>query len=120
MTYTNEQIIKMKENLEEITKYIEKEILPYIDYEYETPNFGPVEKWGRFNENSGSRYSICLNKYSDKINFCHCGVPHSIKENIPPQHMINFLEYWQDAKMALNTEIQEQKRINYVINNFKI
>ena len=120
MKFTETQITKMKENMKAINNYIETNILPHISYDYETPTFGPCETWGRFNENSGSRYSICLNKYSEKISFCHCGIPRSIEENILPQHMMNFLEYWQDAKMAFNAEIELQKKNDELINNFKI
>lgn len=120
MNFTEQQITKMKENMRAINDYIETNILPYIDYEYKTPNFGPRETWGRFNENSGGRYSIKLNAYSNKINYCYADVPHTIDENLSCKHMMVFIEYWQDAKMALNTELQLQKKNNDIINNFQI
>ena len=120
MKFTEQQITKMKEHMKAIHDYIKTDVLPYINYDYETPAFGPCETWGRFDEYSGSRYSICLNKYSEKISFCHCGVPHSIEQDILPQYMMNFIEYWQDAKMAFNTEIQFQKKNEEILNNFKI
>ena len=120
MKFTEQQITKMKENMKEINNYIETNILPYIDYQFETGKFGPKEIWGRYDENSGSRYSISLNNYSRKINYCYAGVPHTIEENMQPKHMLAFIEYWKDAKMYLNTEIQLQKRNNEIINNFEI
>jgi hypothetical protein len=120
MTFTEQQITKMKENMKEINNYIETNILPYIDYQFETGKFGPREVWGRCGENSGSRYSIRLNDYSRKINYCYAGVPHTIEENMQPKHMIVFIEYWKDAKMYLNVEIQELKRKDEIINSFEI
>lgn len=120
MTFTEQQIKKMKENMKEINNYIETNILPHIDYEHETPTFGPIEIWGRYNESSGSRYSIKLNTSSNKINYCYANIPYSIEENISPNKMLIFIEYWKEAKMALNKEIQLQKRNDEIINNFEI
>ena len=36
MIYSEEMKNKIKSNFEQIVKYIEDEILPYIDYDYET------------------------------------------------------------------------------------
>lgn len=119
MKFTETQVTKMKENLNKIVKYIEEEVLPYIDYQYETPKFGPLEKWGRFDENSGFRFSIKLNNYSRNINFCHADVPFSVEE-IPEKYLLTFIEYWQEAKTAFNTELQLQKKNNDIINNFQI
>lgn len=120
MTFTNEQITKMKENMQAINNYIEINILPHINYQFETGKFGPKEVWGRYDENSGSRYSISLNNYSRKINYCYAGVPHTIEENMQPKHMLAFIEHWKKAKEYLNAEIQLQKRNNEIINNFEI
>ena len=120
MTFTEQQITKMKENMKAINDYIETNILPYIDYQFETVKFGPHQIWGRYDENSGSRYSIKLHDHSRTICYCYAGIPYSIEENISPEKMLLFIEYWKDAKMALNTEIQLQKRNNEIINNFEI
>ena len=120
MKYTEQQITKMKENMKAINDYIETNILPYIDYQYETPKFGPHQIWGRYDENHGSRYSIRLNDFGRKINYCYASIPHSIEENISPDKMLVFIEYWKDIKTYLNTEIQELKRKDEIINNFKI
>lgn len=120
MNFTEQQITKMKENMKTINDYIETNILPYINYQYETPQFGPYQTWGRYDENSGSRYSIKFHEHSRKINYCYAGIPYSIEENIPPDRMLVFIEYWQDAKMAFNTEIQLQKKNDEIINNFQI
>ena len=120
MNYTEQQITKMKENMKKINDYIETNILPYIKYQYETPKFGPMQTWGRYDENHGSRCSIKLNDYSRTINYCYAGIPHSIEENISPEKMMLFMEYWKDAKMYLNEEIQLKKRNNEIINNFEI
>ena len=120
MNFTEQQITKMKENMKEINNYIETNILPYIDYQFETVKFGPFQTWGRYDENNGSRYSIKLHDHSRTINYCYAGIPYSIEENIPPERMLVFIEYWNDAKMALNTEIQLQKKNDAIINNFKV
>lgn len=120
MKFTEQQITKMKENMKAINTYIETEILPYIDYQYETPKFGPYQTWGRYDENHGSRYSIKLHDNSRKINYTYAGIPYSIEENISPDKMIVFIEYWKDAKEYLNAEIELQKKNDEIINNFQI
>ena len=113
---------KTKENLEKITKYIEENILPHIDYDYETPEFGPIEKWGRFDENSGKRLTIRLNYYSNKIAFCYAGVPHSPMEfaTYNDERAVQFLQYWKDAKLSLQQEINNNNYKVKIINEFKI
>lgn len=120
MKFTEQQITKMKENMKAINTYIETEILPYIDYQYETPKFGPLQIWGRYDENHGSRYSIKLHDNSRKISYTYAGIPYSIEENISPDKMIVFIEYWKDAKKHLNAEIELQKKNDEIINNFQI
>lgn len=120
MKFTEEQINQMRKHIIDIEAYIEKEILPHIDYEYETPEFGPIEKWGRFDENSGQRYTIRLNSGNTKVEFCHARIPYFAEEFFPEDHMMIFLQYWQNAKSHLLSEIENQKYKNDIINNFKI
>lgn len=120
MKFTEEQINKMKKHIINIEKYIEEEILPHINYKYETPEFGPIEKWGRFDENSGQRYTIRLNSGSTKVEFCHAGIPYFAGQLFPEDYMMIFLQYWQNAKSLLLSEIENQKYKNDIIDNFKI
>ena len=122
MIYSEEQKEKIKSNFEQIAKYIEDEILPYIDYDYETPPFGVIEHWGRFDENQGKRLTIRLNHYSDKIAFCYAGVPHAPMEfaTYNDEHAVQFLQYWKDAKLSLQQEINNNNYKVKIINEFKI
>lgn len=123
MNYTTEQKMQIKANMNKIVEYIETNILPHIDYSYETETFGPMEIWGRCDENRGQRYSVALNgPYTHQIRFNH-GIlsccANDLAENYPDL-AINFLKYWQDAKMYMHTEIANQKETIEVINNFEI
>ena len=120
MKFTKEQINQMKKHIIDIEAYIEKEILPHINYQYATPEFGPIEKWGRFDENSGQRYTIKLNSGNIKVEFCYAGIPYLAGQFFPEQHMMNFLQYWQDAKSHLLSEIENKKYKINIIENFKI
>ena len=124
MNYTPEIRTKIKENLELIIKYIEENILPHIDYDYETPEFGPIETWGRWNENSGKRLTIRVNGTSNKIEFCHAGCPFNL-DNIEnnsyfAKYGVWICQYWFDAKAYLNTEIQTTNDTIRLINEFEI
>ena len=123
MNYTTEQKKQIKENIDKIVEYIEENILPHITYSYETGVFGPTETWGRWDENRGQRYYIALNgPYRDKIRFYHGPLWYNAEELVEdvPYYAVNFLKYWQDAKMYMNTEIANQKEIVEVINNFEV
>lgn len=122
MTYTPEQMAKINQNIQKIVGYIEENILPHITYCYETGTFGPVETWGRSDEKRGKRYYIALNgPYSDKIRFYH-GISCFNAESLVtiPDHAVNFLKYWHDAKMYMNTEIQKIAETNNIINTFTV
>lgn len=123
MIYRNEQVEKIRVNIQKVVAYIEEKILPHIDYPYETGNFGPMETWGRCDENRGQRYYIALNgPYADKIRFYH-GICQWNAEDIADEateHAVNFLKYWQDAKCYMNTEINNQKENANVIDSFEI
>ena len=123
MTYTAEQKEKIRENIYKIVNYIETNILPHITYSYETGAFGPIETWGAHDENSGSRYFIALNgPYEDQIRFYHAGFPYDADELVE-QHIdyaVIFLEYWQDAKSYMNTEIKNNAEKIKIIENFEI
>ena len=123
MTYTQEQIEKIHNNIQQIVGYIDENILPHITYSYETGTFGPIETWGRCDEHRGQRYYIALNgPYTDKIRFYH-GIGYYDAETLAksaPDLAVNFLKYWQDAKMYLNTEVQNKSEVNYLINTFTI
>lgn len=123
MTYTPEQIKKIHNNIQKIVEYIEGDILPHITYCYETGMFGPRETWGRCDEKHGQRYYIALNgPYADKIRFYHGISCYNAEElvNRAPDCAINFLKYWQDAKMYMNTEIQKITETNNLIDIFTI
>ena len=123
MTYTTEQKEQIHTNIQKIVAYIESDILPHITYSYETGNFGPMETWGRWDENRGRRYNIALNgPYSDKIRFCY-GISHWNAEEIAeeaPEQAVNFLKYWHDAKCYMNTEIKNAIETQKLINTFEI
>lgn len=122
MNYSEEMKNKIKSNFEQIVKYLEDEILPYIDYDYETPPFGIVEHWGRFDENHGKRLTIRLNCYSNKIAFCYAGVPHDPMEfaTYNDERAVQFLQHWKDAKLSLQQEINNNNYKVKIINEFKI
>ena len=124
MNYTPEIRTKTKENLETIIKYIEENILPHIDYDYETPEFGPIEKWGRWDEYRGKRLTIKVNGTSNKIEFCHAGISfdHNKIENNSyyAKYGIWICEHWFDAKAYLNTEIQTTNDTIKLINTFEV
>jgi hypothetical protein len=123
MNYTTEQITQIHNNIQKIVGYIEENILPHISHSYETPDFGPTETWGRFNEHRGQRYHIELNgPYKYRIRFYHGSIfydPKDIAER-DPEIAVNFLKYWRDAKMYLNTEVANSKNTVELINNFEI
>ena len=123
MTYTTEQKEKIHNNIQKIVEYIESNILPHITYSYETGSFGPMESWGRCDENKGQRYYIALNgPYSDKIRFCY-GISSWNAEDITEaatEHAVNFLKYWHDAKCYMNTEINNNADTIKLINTFEI
>ena len=123
MTYTTEQIQKLHINIQKIVEYIEANILPHITYSYETEKFGPIETWGRCDENRGQRYYIGLNgPYADKIRFYH-GIGYHNAEDLAknnPDLAVNFLKYWQEAKMYMNTEIANYSNVVQLINTFEI
>lgn len=123
MTYTTEQKEQIYNNIQKIVEYIESNILPHITYSYETGSFGPMESWGRCDENRGQRYYIALNgPYADKIRFCY-GISSWNAEAITesaPEHAVNFLKYWHDAKCYMNTEIQNNADTVKLINTFEI
>ena len=123
MNYTTEQKMQIKANIDKIVEYIEKNILPHITYSYETETFGPVETWGRRDEYRGQRYSIALNgPYEHRIRFNY-GITSCSAEQLVDYGVdiaMNFLKYWQDAKMYMYTEVANQKEIVEVINNFEI
>lgn len=124
MNYPEEIRNKTKENLEKITKYIEENILPHIDYDYETPEFGPIEKWGVYDENHGARLTIRVNGSSNKIEFRHAGVPFNLNDIENNSHFAKYgvwiCEHWFDAKAYLNTEIQTTNDTIKLINTFKV
>ena len=123
MTFTAEQIKQIGINIQKIVEYIEKSILPHITYSYETGTFGPVETWGRCNENKSQRYHIALNgPYADKIRFYNCSVSYQNAEQLmnSPEHAVIFIKYWQDAKSYMNTEINNQKDTIKEIYDFEI
>lgn len=123
MNYTIEQIEQIHENIQKIVAYIKSEILPHIDYSYETPNFGPIETWGRMNERRGQRYYIALNgPYSIKIRFHH-GIVYYDANDIAYRATdcaVQFLKYWQDVKKFMHIEISNNKSTIEVINNFQV
>lgn len=120
MKFTEEQINQMKKHIIDIEAYIEKEILPYIDYIYESPAFGPIEKWGRFDENSGQRYTIRLNSGNMKVEFCHAGIPYFAGQFFPDQYMYHIIENWKQIKYMLLKETESKERVASIINNFEI
>lgn len=123
MTFTTEQIKQIGINIQKIVEYIEKSILPHITYSYETGTFGPVETWGRCDENKGQRYHIALNgPYTDKIRFYNSDVSYQNVEQLmnSPEHAVIFIKYWQDAKSYMNTEINNQKDTIKAIYDFEI
>ena len=123
MTYTKEQIQQLHTNIQKIVEYIETNILPCITYSYETEKFGPIETWGRFDEHRGKRYYIALNgPYADKIRFYHSVGYYNAEDLVEncPALAVNFLKYWQDAKMYMNTEIANHSDVIKLINNFEI
>ncbi len=124
MNYSEELKNKTKENLEAIEKYIEENILPHIDYDYETPEFGPVERWGVYDENKGQRLTIRLNSSRDKIQFRHAGIPFTIEDVVRSGYFTKYavwlLEYWKDAKAYMNTEIQNNNDAVKLINEFEV
>lgn len=123
MNYTTEQIEKINQNIQKIVAYIEDNILPYINHTYETPEFGPIETWGRMNEHRGQRYYIALNgPYATKIRFYHGPICWNAKDIAyqATESALQFLKYWQDAKMYMNTEIANNKENLEVINNFEV
>ena len=123
MNYTPEIRTKTKENLVSIIKYIEENILPHIDYDYETPNFGPIEKWGRWDEYHGKRLTIKVNGTSNKIEFRHAGCPFDLNDIENNSYFAKYgvwiCEHWFDAKAYLNTEIQTTNDTIKLINTFK-
>lgn len=123
MTYTKEQIQQLYINIQKIVEYIETNILPHITYQYETKNFGPMEIWGRLNENKGQRYYIALNgPYADKIRFYYgigCYNAEDLVENVPDV-AVNFLKYWRFAKDYMHTEIANHSDVVELINNFEV
>lgn len=123
MTYTTKQKEQIHTNIQKIVAYIENNILSHISYSYETGSFGPTETWGRWDENRGQRYYIALNgPYSDKIRFYH-GINFWNAEEIAekaPEHAVNFLKYWQDAKSYMNNEIVNNADTVKLINTFEI
>lgn len=120
MKFSEEQINIMRQHIIDIEAYIEKEILPYIDYVYETPAFGPIEKWGRFDEKSGQRYTIRLNSGNTKVEFCHAGIPYFAEQFFPDQYMYHIIENWQQIKSMLLKETENKERVASIINNFEI
>ena len=124
MNYSEELRNKIKENLEKITKYIEENILPHIDYDYETPEFGPIEKWGVYDENHGARLTIRVNGSSNKIEFRHAGIPFDLDNVVNNSYFAKYgvwlCAYWFDAKAYLNTEIQKTNDTIKLINEFEI
>lgn len=123
MVYNTEQKEKIRENIQKIVDYIEVNILPHITYSYETGAFGPIETWGRFDENTGCRYHIALNgPYKEKIRFYHAGFPYNVNELVESgiDNAVVFLEYWQDAKSYMNTEIKNNAEKIKIIETFEI
>ena len=123
MTYTTEQINKIHENIQKIVEYIEENVLPHVTYYYETGVFGPIETWGRSGEKCGKRYYIALNgPYADQIRFYHGMSCYNAEEiaRKSPECAVNFLKYWQDAKMFMHTELQKLSETNNIINTFTI
>ena len=123
MTYTTEQINKIHANIQKIVEYIEENILPHITYCYETGMFGPTETWGRNDEKHGKKYYIALNgPYADKIRFYHGILCFNAEELATryPECAVNFLKYWQDAKMYMHTELQKITETNNIINTFTV
>ena len=123
MAYTVEQLDKINANIQKIIVYIEGNILPQIDYSYETPEFGPVETWGRMNEHRGKRYYIALNgPYADRIRLYHGPICWGIKDIAyeATDCAVQLLQYWQDAKMYMNVEIAAKKDIIKTINDFEV
>ena len=123
MTYTPIQQEQIRTNIQKIVSYIEDNILPHITYCYETGTFGPRETWGRSNEKHGQRYYIAVNgPYADKIRFYH-GISCYNAETLANKeldHAVNFLKYWQDAKMYMHQELQSLTEINNTISMFVI
>ena len=120
MKFNEEQIKKMRQHIINIEGYIEKEILPHINYVYETPEFGPIEKWGRFDENSGQRYTIRLNSGNTKVEFCHAGIPYFGEQFFPDQYMYHIIENWKHIKDMFLKEIENKQNMVSIINNFEI
>lgn len=123
MTFTAEQIIQIKFDIKKIVDYIEDSILPYITYSYETGTFGPMQTWGRCDENKGQRYHIALNgPYADKIRFYNSSMSYQNVEQLmnSPEHAVIFIKHWQDAKSYMRTEINNQIDTINAIYNFKI
>ena len=120
MKFNEEQIKTMRQHIIDIEAYIEKEILPHINYVYETPEFGPVEKWGRVDERSGQRYTIRLNSGNTKVEFCHAGIPYFANEFFPEEYMYNIISHWKKAKSILLTQTEVQQIIEETINNFEV
>ncbi len=123
MTFTVEQTKQIGANIKKIVEYIENNILTHITYPYETGTFGPVETWGRCDENKGQRYHIALNgPYTDKIRFYNSSMSYQNVEQLmnSPEHAVIFIKYWYDAKSYMNTEINNQKDTIKAIYEFEI
>lgn len=123
MNYNNVQKEQVRANMQKIVQYIEANILPHITYSYETGLFGPNETWGAFNENHGKRYKIELNgPYKDKIRFCYGNSLYNVDELVEKwtDDAVAFLEYWQDAKSYMNTEIKNNAAKIKIIETFEV
>ena len=107
MKYTTEQKQQIRANLQKIVEYIEENILPHITYAYET---------GRFGQN----YRIGLNgPYRNKIRFYY-GDTWWGACNLSDEDAVEILQYWQDAKSYMNTEIKNNADKIKLIENFEI
>ena len=123
MKYTETQKQQIRANIQKIENYIEQNILQHIAYSYDTGAFGPMESWGIYDENYGRRYRIGLNgPYSDKIRFYCKDIPYNADELVEnhTDDAIVFLEYWQDAKSYMNTELQNNAAKIKLIETFEI
>lgn len=107
MNYNEIQKQQIRANIHKIVDYIEKNILPHITYSYETGRFGQI-------------YSIGLSgTYSDQIRF-YCGNTWYNADVLPDEEAVVFLQYWQDAKSYMNTEIKNNAETVKLIENFEI
>ena len=120
MKFTEEQRKTMRQHIIDIEAYIEEEILPHINYLYETPEFGPIEKWGRFDEKSEQRYTIRLNSGNTKVEFLHGGIPYFAGQFFPDEYMYHIIENWKQIKYMLLKETENKSRVANIINNFEI